>query len=259
MVAPVPLSGVATALGLGARSHVALTGGGGKTTLLHAIGDQLDGQLVLTTTTKMGADEHGDRPVLLDPPDSEVVASASSDPVVVWSRIDGAKAIGVERMRCDDWFAHVDHVIVEADGSRGRPFKAPNEFEPVIPSTATHVVHVIGADALGRVIADQCHRPLRVAALARCRADQRLDPHLAARVVLHERGVRKSTPSGAEFVVVVTKVDHRVETLTDRLVDELRRLDRDIRVILIARHAPASDDAPSRRPQFTTRVTTHET
>lgn len=237
MVEPVPLSGLAAALGLGARSHVALIGGGGKTTLLRALGDQLHGSVVLTTTTKMGADEHFDRPVLLDPPDSDVVTAAASGPVVVWSRVDGAKAIGVERTRCDDWFAAVDHVVVEADGSRGRPFKAPNEFEPVVPSTATHVLNVIGADALGRVIADQCHRPLRVAALAGCRAGQRLDPHLAARVVLHERGVTRSVPAGAQLVVVVTKVDQRTRSLTSRLVDELRRLDRGVAIVVVAQQA----------------------
>lgn len=234
MVAPIPLSGVAAALGVGARCHVALVGGGGKTTLVHALGDQLDGRVVLTTTTKMGADEHRDLPVLLDPPASDVIAAASSGPVMVWSRIDGQKAIGVGPTRCDDWFAAVDHVVVEADGSRGRPFKAPSEFEPVIPSTATHVVHVIGADALGRVIADQCHRPLRVAALAGCRADQRLDPHLAARVALHERGVTRSVPPDAAFVVAVTKVDERTRTLADRLIDELRRLDPDVVIVAIA-------------------------
>ena len=49
---------------------------------------------------------------------------------------------------CDAWFEHVDHVIIEADGSRRRPFKAPADYEPVVPSTTTTMVSVIGADAL---------------------------------------------------------------------------------------------------------------
>jgi probable selenium-dependent hydroxylase accessory protein YqeC len=236
VVSPIPLSDVAAALAIGERSHIALTGGGGKTTLLHALAGRLGGRVTLTTTTKMAASEHGGRPVLLDPTDDAVAASMSSAPVMVWSRIDGAKAIGVDPARCDAWFAVGDHVVVEADGSRGRPFKAPSEFEPVIPSTATLVLSLIGADALGRVIADQCHRPLRVAALAGCRADRRLDPAPAARVLLHERGVRRSVPTGAEFVIAVTKVDGGSASFADELIDELRRREPGIRTIAIGRH-----------------------
>ena len=240
MVSPVRLSDVAAALAIGDRSHVALTGGGGKTTLLHALAGQMNGRVTLTTTTKMSASEHGGRPVLLDPSDDAVAASVSSGPVMIWSRIDGPKAIGVDRARCDAWFALGDHVVVEADGSRGRPFKAPSGFEPVIPSTATLVLSLIGADALGRVIADRCHRPLRVAALAGCRADRRLDPPMAARVLLHERGVRGSVPAGAEFVIVVTKVDGGSASLVDELIDELRRREPGIRTVAIERHQVAT-------------------
>lgn len=234
--AAIPLTDVASALGIGDRSHVALVGGGGKTTLLHALGDQLSGRIVLTTTTKMGADEHRGRPVVLDPSDDEIVAASATGPVVALRRTEGDKAIGVDPSRCDRWFATVDHVVIEADGSRGRPFKAPAEYEPVIPSTATLVVHVIGVDALGRVIADQCHRPLRVAALAGCRADQRLDPDIAARVILHERGVRRAVPPGAEFAVAITKIDETTAQLADELTAELRRRDPDLRVVEIERH-----------------------
>lgn len=233
MVTPIPLSDVAVALEGGRRSHIALVGGGGKTTLLHALGDQLRGRVVLTTTTRMGADQHGGRPVLLDPTDAEVVAAADTAPVVVWARVDGGKAIGVDPTRCDSWFAAADHVVVEADGSRGRPFKAPNELEPVVPSTSTLVLAVVGADALGRVIADQCHRPLRVAALAGCGPGQRLDPELAARVILHERGVARSCPPESELAIAITKVDDRTGPLVDRLVDALRVLDPAVRVLAI--------------------------
>ncbi len=234
MVTPIPLTDVAAALGIRDRSHVALVGGGGKTTLLHALGDQLAGRIVLTTTTKMGAAEHFGRPVLLDPSDVDLVAATSSGPAIVWRRTDGDKAIGVEPARCDAWFAVADHVIVEADGSRGRPFKAPAADEPVIPSTATLVAHVIGVDALGRVIADQCHRPLRVAALAACRADQRLDPLLAARVILHERGVRRSVPAGSAFAIVITKIDESTAPLADELADALGAREPALQIVAVA-------------------------
>jgi probable selenium-dependent hydroxylase accessory protein YqeC len=234
---PIRLTGVAEAFGIGVRSHVALVGGGGKSTLLQALGDQLSGSVALTCTTKMGADQDRDRRVLIGPTDDEVVQAARRQPVMVWSAVDGHKAIGVDPARCDVWFERIDHVVIEADGSRRRPFKAPADYEPIVPSTATMVVSVIGADALGRVIADQCHRPMRVAALAGCRADVRLEPWMAATVILHERGAAKAVPPGAELVVAINKVDHRNLELVSRLVDELRARRPALRIVTIAAHS----------------------
>src|SRR5690606_24722149 len=58
----------------------------------------------------------------------------------------------------------VDVVIVEADGSRRLPFKAPATHEPVVPPAATVVVPVVGLAVLGRPLtAAHVHRPELVA------------------------------------------------------------------------------------------------
>lgn len=243
MVGAVPLSRLAEQLALADHDHVAIVGGGGKTTLMHALGDQLDGRIVLTCTTKMGHDQHRGRELLLSPSDHEIaVATEAGDPVMVWKRVDGAKAVGVEPSDCDRWFGLVDHVIIEADGSRRRPFKAPAPYEPVVPASATTLVSVIGADALGRVIADQCHRPLRVAALAECTPYERLAPAHAAMVLLHERGARKEL-RGGRLAVVVTKVDEASAPFVAELVDEIARREPDVPVVAVT-FEPTS---PSRR------------
>ena len=41
-----------------------------------------------------------------------------------------------------------DIILVEADGSRGKPLKAPAPHEPVLPSKAACVVAVVGAKPL---------------------------------------------------------------------------------------------------------------
>jgi len=231
---PIPLAGVAEAFGVVERSHIALVGGGGKSTLQHALSGQVTGSVVLTCTTKMGADQHHGRRVLVASSDDEIIEASAREPVMVWASLDGHKAIGVEPGRCDAWFEHVDHVIIEADGSRRRPFKAPAHYEPIVPTSATIVISVIGADALGRVIADQCHRPLRVAALVGCRADVRLEPSMAATVILHERGAAKAVPAGAELAVAINKVDAGNAALVEELIDELRRRRGDLRIVPIA-------------------------
>ena len=73
MAALIELGDISRGLDLGSRSHLVLVGGGGKTTVMHALGRTLPGRIVLTTTVKMGADQHGGHRVLLDPAVDEVV------------------------------------------------------------------------------------------------------------------------------------------------------------------------------------------
>ena len=231
MAKPIELSQLARELKLESREHIALVGGGGKTTLLHALGRQLGGRVVLTTTTKMGSDQNCGFPVVL---------AADGDPdwpatgtIVVWRQVEGNKAFGVTLEQCDRWARLAEYVVIEADGSRQHPFKAPAAHEPVVPRTVTMMISVIGADALGRVIADQCHRPLRVAALAECEPYQRLSPSGAAAVLLHQRGARRECPTGARFVVAITKVDDTNEHLVAQLVAELNSQDPQLQVVPI--------------------------
>ena len=236
MVEPIELGELASTLELGRRELVSLVGGGGKTSSLFALGHQLQGHTAMTTTTKMGSERDGGFPVLLAPSDDELQAAfGRHNEVLVWRDRSKRKASGVTPEHCDRWFdlAAIDHVVVEADGSRQRPFKAPHNFEPVVPSRTTVLVACIGADALGRVIADQCHRPMRVAAIAGCSPYERLTPERAATVLLSDRGSKKALPRGARFAIAI----HRVDDQSRELVDEL--------VALTSPHAPTVAVAPT--------------
>ncbi len=164
---------------MGRRSLVSLVGGGGKTTLLFALGRRLPAPTLLTTTTRMGRDRTGGFPCIVGPTDTDLASALAQDgAVLAWRTTDERKALGYPPEEVDRWFADevADHIVVEADGARRRPFTAPAPWEPPIPATSTHVVACIGADALGYVIADRVHRPLRVAAAAGCPPDERLQP-----------------------------------------------------------------------------------
>lgn len=214
---------LARALGLrGGHHHVALVGGGGKTTLMHAIADALDGPTVLTCTTKMGADQHWGKKVLVDPTDAEARAQTTQHGrVLVVGQVNGQKAVGISPMRADELFALGLNVVSESDGSRRLPAKAPDWYEPVLASTVTLVVCVIGADALDCTINDHCHRPMRVGALLGCSPDDLLTPERAAALVTNAAGGRKDVPSTARFAVCVNKVNASVAPLVQRFVNEV--------------------------------------
>ncbi|MEC8985218.1 MAG: selenium cofactor biosynthesis protein YqeC [Actinomycetota bacterium] len=237
MIVPIKISDIADFLELSAphnKNHVAIVGGGGKTTILHALGKQLHGRTILTCTTKMGFDQNNSLPIHLKPDDETIGNSSIGNPIMVWEEIEGQKAIGVDPAMCDRWFTIVDNVIVEADGSRRLPFKAPAEFEPVIPSSSTLVISTIGADSLDQVISDCCHRPNLVADLAECMPHDRLTPERASRVILHSEGQKKAKPPNADFCVAITKVDngnqHKVEVLSNLIGS----LDQNTKVMTIA-------------------------
>lgn len=222
MAEPIAIGQLAEALDLGGHEHISLVGGGGKTTAMFALGHQLKGQVVLTTTTKMGRDRTGGYPILFSPTDDELrLALDEHGSVLTWGADASYKATGVLPRTCDGWFEFLDHVLVEADGSRQHPFKAPQPFEPVIPDTTTIVLACVGANALGRVIADQCHRPMRVAAIAGCSPYQRLTPERAATVLMSSRGSQKGRPDRARFAVVVNRVDTAAAPFVEELAEIL--------------------------------------
>ena len=237
------LAGAAEALGLRRRSLVALVGGGGKTTLLFALGRNLPARTLLTTTTRMGCDRTGGFGCLIGPTDGELATALDHhDAVLVWRTTDERKALGFAPDEVDRWFANgaADHIVVEADGARRRPFTAPAPWEPPIPSAATHVVACIGADALGYVIADRLHRPLRVAAAAGCSPYERLTPARAAAALTSPVGMLKNVPEPARFTVAVAGAEPDDPQVTE-LVAELDR--RRTESLVIVR---SDDDAATR-------------
>ncbi len=132
--------------------------------------------------------------------------------------------------------------MVEADGSRRRPFKAPRPYEPVIPTATTMLVACVGADALGRVIADQCQRPLRVAAVAGCSPYQRLTPDRLAAVLVSDRGSAKDRPPGARFAVLVNQVTSAHTGYLSELAEHLAARSPSTPLVTVAPYTP--DQSP---------------
>jgi len=59
VVSTTDLTNLASALQVNRGELISLVGGGGKTKTLFTLGEQLAGTTVLTTTTKMGAEQPG--------------------------------------------------------------------------------------------------------------------------------------------------------------------------------------------------------
>jgi probable selenium-dependent hydroxylase accessory protein YqeC len=157
---------LAGSLGLGRRELVALVGGGGKTSALQRLARELvakGARVVVGTTTAMflnELEEVGTVVLSADGGDVEArleAALAEGGPgAAVAAPGEGGKVAGLPPADFDGLWAQatIDYLLIEADGSRGRPLKAFGSHEPQIPAGVTTVVQVAGLSALGQPLTE---------------------------------------------------------------------------------------------------------
>jgi probable selenium-dependent hydroxylase accessory protein YqeC len=138
-------------------ARVAIVGGGGKTSALFQLARQLNGQSWVSTTTHLGTDQLGfaDKHFIVNRVmDVEVEQWLSQKVTLLTGEFtpdDRVEGPGDELLQQLYRLAE-DHrvsILVEADGSRSRPIKAPGINEPATPAWAEMVITVVGLSALG--------------------------------------------------------------------------------------------------------------
>ncbi len=230
-------------LGLGDRELVSLVGGGGKSTLLFALGNELGAagnRVIMTTTTKMGREQADSAAIVCWSADTECATAAldRASPVMLVTAGDGHKVTGPSQKEVDHLYmtADVDYVLVEADGSRGKPLKAPATHEPVIPSQSTIVVIMMGVDAVGRPLENVAHRTDVARRFTGLAEDHRMTAEDCADVLLHPEGALRSCPPASRVIIAVAKVGTESEQAeAGRICDEVARRRPDIRTVILRR------------------------
>ena len=198
---------------------VALTGGGGKSSIMYALAEELSqagAKVLLTTTTKLYLPAHGavHRLIISDEPGIIEQVRQGIKPqeiVALGCGVRDGKLLGLRAELVDKLadIAMADYILVEADGAAGLPFKAPDIHEPVIPQNSTVVLNVVGLDALEVPITkDYCHRPALIASICGLPTGARLDSQAIADVMLSAEGGRKNVPRGAQWLPVINKIDN---------------------------------------------------
>lgn len=212
------------ALRLGQNEVVALVGGGGKTTTLFRLAAELAAtrRVLMTTSTRIFAAQIKQAPayVAFDPGRqtlddilpalNEALARHSQVLLIGQADWHSGKAFGVAPEVIDALVAtgQFDTILVEADGSRMRPFKAPADHEPVIPALTTMVVPVVGVDVLGRPLSDETvHRAGLVSQLSQTLLGEPVTTQTIAEIFCHRQGGLKNVPDGARFVPLINKVE----------------------------------------------------
>jgi probable selenium-dependent hydroxylase accessory protein YqeC len=187
---------------------VTLVGAGGKTSLMFSIAKELKLKKVLvTTTTKIyyPLDDQYDYYYNY----VEFPFKKMKGITVMGNGInDENKIIGLEEEKIKTIREYFDIVLIEGDGSRGLPIKAPEKHEPVIPSSSSIVIGVIGIDSIYKTINQQnVFRLERFCTITGSKIGDILDEYKIAKLIISKEGLFKGAPDDSRKIVVINKVD----------------------------------------------------
>lgn len=160
----------------------ALIGGGGKTTMMYTLAQELAerGSVICTTTTRIFPPDH--MPVL-ERADRELMARQRC--VCLGTPAQAGK-LAAPAQPMAELALLADYVLVEADGSKGMPLKAHLPHEPVIPAEAGQTVVLAGASAFGQLAREAVHRLEVFCRLTGLDPDSAVTPEAAAAVLTAE-------------------------------------------------------------------------
>ena len=208
------------ALGLKKREVISLTGAGGKTTLMFRLAKELflaGKKVVTTTTTKILEPASGETISLFIHWDEKELKQFVQEHLdeyrhitIARERLASGKLNGVSSDLLNAlWDSNkIDYMIIETDGAAGRPVKAPREGEPVIPSSTTLVVAILGVDGVEREINEEnVFQAERVSKMTGIPVGRKMTDEAMAILVTHPEGIFKGAPSSSRVIAFLNKVD----------------------------------------------------
>ena len=202
-----------------ASAGIAFVGAGGKSTAMFQLARELSSEVglpvVVTATSHLHvdqiklADSHwiGVAPEMLSPLEDNLRGV-----MLVTGPIESDRTLGLDEESIDWLHAVCGYydipLLIEADGSRRHPLKAPAEHEPPLPTFVDTVVVVAGLSGLGKPLIDESvHRPEIFSHLSGLPLGAEITPEALLRVLTHPAGGLKNIPSHARRIALLTQAD----------------------------------------------------
>ncbi len=200
---------------------ISIVGGGGKTTLLFTLARELlesGRKVITTTTTRIGAGEPDKfQSSLLLEEDERILLTTLPENLLNYTHLTIVSQISPEKDKLLGYPPEVidrivkmglADIIIEADGARGKPIKAPNATEPVIPASTTLVIPVLGMDALGAGLTEEnAFRPEIIAKLTGLKPGEPITEEAIVTLITHPQGIIKGAPGTARIVPLLNKAN----------------------------------------------------
>lgn len=196
------------------KSIISIIGGGGKTTTFSTLIDEFlarNKKVICMTSTNMFYPE---KKVFSDISDEFLNAIENDNEIWI-----GRKVINQHSGRSKLTTPHDEminfskktsiNMIVEADGSKGKPLKLQREHEPAILTDSNIVISIVGLDAYNKPIKDVGFKCENVARYLNKELEDLVTIDDIVNIVINkEKGLTKGVEKNMEHIILLNKVDN---------------------------------------------------
>jgi len=224
---------ISQALRFNQATSLALVGSGGKTTALFQLARQLSPPVIVSATSHLHitqidlADRHL---IAFSPDDLSELDHNHQGVILVTGPIEGERTQGLNT-KTISWLGEFCRqrslsLLIEADGSRLHPLKAPSIHEPPIPDFARMVVVSAGLSGLGKPLsAETVHHPEIFGSLSGLQSGEVITPDAIIRVFTHPQGGLKNIPPQAQRIALLNQADSPdlmslARSIAEKLLDD---------------------------------------
>ena len=199
------------------KTKAAIVGSGGKTTMMFQLARDFESRVILTTTTHLAldqlkqADQHITLIDLADLPsiEEELVGDILlfTGPEDETNRVKGTDQEILVQLAtlADRWECPL---LIEADGARQLPIKAPADHEPPIPEFVDTVIVMAGLSGLGKPLNEKwVHRPEIFSDLVGIPLGSEVTSQHLASALTSPRGGLKNIPAAARKLLLINQLD----------------------------------------------------
>lgn len=193
------------------KGTITFIGAGGKTSLMFFAAKELKKSkrsVLVTTTTKIYFPNFGEFDYYFNIKYFEPKDFYGRITVVGKYINEEGKIIGLNEEEIFSIAKNFDFILVEGDGAKNLPIKAPLENEPVIPSFSDVVMGVIGIDCFNKRISEKTvFRLERFCQVTNSKKGDIIDEYVISKLINSPFGLFKNSPLSSRKIVGINKVD----------------------------------------------------
>ncbi len=187
---------------------ISVVGSFGKTTLINTLKNQLNGKVLVTTTTKIGVNQikcdyyfEGVKGL------EKAYKMKENGTYLVVYKQNGEKLEGFNEEILNKYTKNFDYILIEADGSKQKPLKGWASYEPVIISKTTKTVGLINFSLIGEEICEKnIHRADLFCKITNSNIGDKLKVQHIKKVIVNENGLFKNAVG--EKIVLFNRINN---------------------------------------------------